>query len=47
MGLIRAIVGLPTAPLRGAIAAADQVYQHAERRRLASLAASMGEMGPR
>jgi cytochrome c-type biogenesis protein CcmH/NrfG len=31
VGLIRSIVGLPTAPLRGVIAAAEQVHQHAER----------------
>jgi len=30
MGLIKGLLGLPTAPLRGVIAAAEQVRQHAE-----------------
>ena len=30
MGLIKGILGLPTAPLRGVVAAAEQVRQHAE-----------------
>jgi cytochrome c-type biogenesis protein CcmH/NrfG len=30
MGLIRALLGLPTAPLRGVVAAAEQVRRQAE-----------------
>ena len=30
MGLIKGILGLPVAPLRGVVAAAEQVRQHAE-----------------
>ena len=30
MGLIKGLLGLPTAPVRGVIAAAEQVRQHAE-----------------
>jgi len=30
MGLIKGLLGLPTAPLRGVVAAAEQVRQHAE-----------------
>jgi hypothetical protein len=31
MGLITGILGLPFAPLRGTVAAADQIYREAER----------------
>jgi cytochrome c-type biogenesis protein CcmH/NrfG len=30
MGLIKGLLGLPTAPLRGVVAAAEQVRRHAE-----------------
>jgi cytochrome c-type biogenesis protein CcmH/NrfG len=30
MGLVKGLLGLPTAPLRGVVAAAEQVRRHAE-----------------